>query len=263
MHDTASGPAWCCGYKGSLKLSMTWLAPAALVGAACTGCLSLAYVAVYGIPDATACHAAPCTRVACNVQSRQCYVLGTFACLRQKQAYTSGACQHVQADAHWHETWAVACFLHHLVSRQLRQGWPATSGRVSCAGRMASEVPADHYLQLMWQHFTADSQGGLGSNRPARCADIVSVLPPCSVFRQATLWVAARTNHTTASCATTPVTAPVGMAMLAHVRSRHGTFVTGTFATRAMQSHQIEAAAKCAGLMVTVAGGFQWATGLF
>ena len=29
-----------------------------------------------------------------------------------------------------------------------------------------------------------------------------------------------------------------------------------------MQSHQIEAAAKCAGLMVTVAGCIEWATGL-
>ena len=226
IHDTASGRAWGRGFTSSLKWSMTSLAPGALMGAACTGCLSLAHVAVHAIPDATACHAAPCTTFAANVQCRQCYMQGTFACLRQKQAYTSGTRQHVQADAHWHETRSLACCLHDLVSRPLRQVWPATSGGVSRAGGMASEVPVDHYLQLLWQHFAAGSQGCPRSTRPARCADIVSVLPPCSVSRQATLRVAARTNHPTASRATTPVTAHVGMAMLAHVRARHSTSIS-------------------------------------
>ena len=38
--------------------------------------------------------------------------------------------------------------------------------------------------------------------------------------------------------------------------------LTGTLRTLAMQSRQIEAAAKCADPMATLAGCFQWATGL-
>ena len=262
VHDTASGGAWRCGSSSSLKWSMTCLAPAAQMGAACRGCLSLAYVALHGISNLTFCHAAPCTTFAANVHCRSCHEQGTFACLAQKQAYTSVACQHVQADAHSMKLKPsrVCCIisspdnsdklgLRPMAECPLPAGWPqkfllSIISR-SCGSTLPQVIKNDlvradpHVAQTLY--LCSPMQRLSPSNTPGRSQDKPS-----------------DRNRSNDACHGTGGHGHVGTRTFEALPRN----LAGTRTTRAMKSHQIEAAAQCAGLMVTVAGCILWATGL-